>query len=268
MKIRSGLSEDKINAVEVAAAVASAGAAAVTVHGRTQLQRYSRAADWNLLEQVAADPTVVAAGCPVIGNGDILAHWEATQRLEIPGIAAVMVGRGALIKPWIFREIAEGKTWRPTPEERIEVYWRLATFMKEHFGADEMGRKKAFYFLPWHFSFFCRWRPLREELFAEYPGALLQDSRYVDEVLAGAETSLPLLERLLRLTCEDAHNEISGALWDAETVEDAISALGDMAISKMELWEGISSEPVVEDDRGDRESSSKRGEALQNPVMG
>ena len=54
----------------------------------------------------------------MVGNGDILTWYEHKQRLDISGASAAMVGRGALIKPWIFKEVLEGKEWEPTPEVR------------------------------------------------------------------------------------------------------------------------------------------------------
>lgn len=58
----------------------------------------------------------------------------------------------------IFKEFKEGREILLNAEERVGIYHRLVTLMKEYFGADEKGRKKAFYFLPWHFDFFCRYR--------------------------------------------------------------------------------------------------------------
>ena len=81
------------------------GADAITIHGRTREQRYSRAADWDLIGRVAAE-----RGVPVIGNGDILTHYEARERMARSGVRSVMLARGALIKPWLFREIREGRT--------------------------------------------------------------------------------------------------------------------------------------------------------------
>jgi tRNA-dihydrouridine synthase 3 len=56
--------------------------------------------------------------------------YEHKQRLELSGASAAMVGRGALIKPWIFQEVAQGAGWEPTAEERVEVYLRLAAYFK------------------------------------------------------------------------------------------------------------------------------------------
>jgi len=69
-----------------------------------------------------------------------------------------MAGRGALIKPWLFQEWATGRAAEPDAADRIGIYRRLVGHMKAHFGDDARGRAKAWYFLPWHFDFFVRYR--------------------------------------------------------------------------------------------------------------
>ena len=71
---------------------------------------------------------------------------------------ALMAGRGALIKPWIFQEVKEGRELCLTAQDRVGVYRQLVSHMKDHFGDDAKGWRKASYFLPWHFDFFCRYR--------------------------------------------------------------------------------------------------------------
>ena len=78
--------------------------------------------------------------------------------MESSSFLTIMAGRGALIKPWIFQEIKEGRELRLSAQDRIGVYRQLVSHMKEHFGDDAMGWRKASYFLPWHFDFFCRYR--------------------------------------------------------------------------------------------------------------
>jgi tRNA-dihydrouridine synthase 3 len=65
----------------------------------------------------------------------------------------LQVGRGALIKPWLFQEHRDGCAWEPTATDRVAVYRRLACYMREHFGDDDRGRRNGMYFLPWHFDF-------------------------------------------------------------------------------------------------------------------
>ena len=171
VKIRLGVSDSKINAERIVDGLIKAGVAAVTIHGRTMEQRYTRPANWDIISTIARNVSI-----PIIGNGDILTWYEAEDRLlesnngqshyldkitnKRSGVAALMTGRGALIKPWIFKEFNERKSWYPTAEERIQIYWELTNNCKDHFGRDEIGKKQAFYFLPWHFEFFCRYRPL------------------------------------------------------------------------------------------------------------
>ncbi len=125
-KIRIGFDASSVNAVETAKAVEAGGAAAVAVHGRTREQYYSGKADWS---QIAAVKQAVSI--PVIGNGDVTDGQSAMAIMEQTGCDFVMIGRGALGNPWIFRQAVSA--WRgedapapPTLEERKAV-------MKRHF---------------------------------------------------------------------------------------------------------------------------------------
>lgn len=296
VKIRLGVSDSKINAHQVVEGLVNAGVAAVTVHGRTMEQRYTRPADWSIISDIAR-----TAGVPIIGNGDILTWFEAEDRMQdsnngIPnqldsttglrtGVTALMAGRGALIKPWIFKEWADKKSWFPTAEERVAVYWQLSTNFKDHFGADEHGKRHAFYFLPWHFEFFCRYRPLPDEPFRELSRniPLIQNSRSIDEklieigLLSGRGEPIESrnklldspLERLLRCELSDCHMAISEALWAANTSEEAVDALLMMAHSRIAEFElqqqsGTSSSPSVrgrgvQRNNGDSDEGRSRG---------
>ena len=99
VKMRTGLSEDKINVFEVARACEDAGAAAITVHGRTREQMYSGRADWDIIGKVKASVNVV-----VIGNGDIETREDYLTALRY-GVDGVMIARGALGRPQIFSEL-------------------------------------------------------------------------------------------------------------------------------------------------------------------
>ncbi len=100
VKLRTGWSAEKPTVAEAARACEEAGAAAITIHGRSREQRYQRAADWDLIGRVASE-----RGIPVVGNGDVLTHYEARERMQRSGVRSLMLARGALIKPWLFREI-------------------------------------------------------------------------------------------------------------------------------------------------------------------
>lgn len=214
VKIRLGWSESEQNASEVAAAIEDAGAKALFVHGRTREQRYSRAADWDAIGRLAAERTI-----PVIGNGDVLTWFEAHERWQASGVASVMVGRGALIKPWIFREIAERRAWEPDARERLGVYLHFARMLKEHFRDDDKGRRRAMQFLPWHLGFFARWRPWPEAEWRarsrEHP--LLQTRR------VEGDAELPPLERLLRDPRGEVHARLADALWEAQELDQLVA---------------------------------------------
>ncbi len=170
VKLRAGWSEKKINAVEVARLAVDAGADAVGVHGRTRAQRYTRNADWDLIDRVAR-----GIDAPVLGNGDLLTPWDLAARRRETSVRSFLVARGALTKPWIFRELSEGQPWRPTVAERWVVMRRYCEFASEYFGEDEKGQSRVRRFFLWHLGFWHRWRPYTEEDFrTAWPDSLLQ----------------------------------------------------------------------------------------------
>jgi nifR3 family TIM-barrel protein len=97
VKMRKGWDESSVNAVEIALLAESAGAAAVTVHGRLKSQYYTGRSDWEIIKSVKDALTI-----PVIGNGDIQTPADARMMLNETGCDAVMIGRAALGNPWIF----------------------------------------------------------------------------------------------------------------------------------------------------------------------
>jgi tRNA-dihydrouridine synthase 3 len=153
VKIRLGWNDSMRNHVDLARAAVDGGAQAVFVHGRTRDARYRRAADWDAIGEVAA-----AVPVPVVGNGDLLFPHEIEAARSRAGCAGVMVSRGALIKPWIFREVIEGYR-ELTATDRLAVYRRYATIALEHWRDDERGRATVLEFLKWHLNFWCRYTP-------------------------------------------------------------------------------------------------------------
>ena len=123
VKVRIGFDENTpVDVVEIAKRVEDAGAAAIAVHGRTRQQYYSGQADWDIIRQVKE-----AVKVPVIGNGDVKCVQDAVRMMNETGCDMVMIGRGALGNPWIFREIngyfSSGLRIMPPPTlaERIVV---------------------------------------------------------------------------------------------------------------------------------------------------
>ena len=110
VKIRAGWDDNSKNAVEVAKAVEAAGAAMVAVHGRTREQFYSGHADWSIIADVKK-----ALSIPVAGNGDVVDAATAQQMADETGCDFIMIGRGALGNPWIFRDLKAAWLGEETP---------------------------------------------------------------------------------------------------------------------------------------------------------
>ena len=149
VKIRSGFDEEHINAVEVAKIAEKNGAQAVTVHGRTRRQFYAPPVDYDIIREVKRALTI-----PVIGNGDVVGAKSAERVLEVTGCDYLMVGRGALGNPWVFREINEyfGKgniIQPPTLEEKCGVLLRhvskIVEYKGEYVGMREARKHTAYY---------------------------------------------------------------------------------------------------------------------------
>ena len=109
-KIRIGWDDAHKNAATVAAAVEAGGASALFVHGRTRNAMYAGKADWEAIAAVRA-----SVGIPVIGNGDVTSGEIAAARLSESGCYGLMIGRGAVGNPFLFREIAAALSGEPIP---------------------------------------------------------------------------------------------------------------------------------------------------------
>lgn len=124
-KIRIGWSRDEVNATTTARLLENAGIQALAVHGRTKDMGYSGEADWEVIGQVAQ-----AVRIPVIGNGDIRTAHDAARRQRETAVAGLMIGRGAMSSPWIFREIKHYlATGELLPPPSLETQW---AFIRRH----------------------------------------------------------------------------------------------------------------------------------------
>jgi len=136
-KIRIGWDQQNIVVKEAALAVAAGGADAVTVHARTRNQGYAGSANW---EYIAAVKEILKI--PVIGNGDVFDGISALKMFQTTAVDGIMLARGVLGRPWIFRDILsylqkQEKTEEPTISERLEIlenHYRLevSEFGEEH----------------------------------------------------------------------------------------------------------------------------------------
>ena len=148
VKMRIGWDEDSICGVEFARRMEAAGAAAITVHGRTRAGRFCAPINFDELSRIKH-----AISVPMIANGEIFNADDAMRMFERTGCDAVMVGRGALGNPWIFSEIQarlEGREYTPpTPRDRIDTALgelRMCVFEKgEYIGVRESRKRLAWY---------------------------------------------------------------------------------------------------------------------------
>lgn len=175
IKIRTGWDSCSINASESVHAGAEAGVEWVAVHGRTRAQGYEGHADWDLIAKIKEKSPV-----PIIGNGDVLTAEQAVRRLKESGCDGIMIGRGALRDPFIFRKIAELEG-REVPKADWD-YWRMISrhieLLKSCYGTFHVGiqlRK----FLTWYSAGIEGASNFRKELY-EQPNDELGTERVIE----------------------------------------------------------------------------------------
>lgn len=153
IKIRSGWDDNSLNAVEIARIARDSGAAAVVVHGRTARQGFSGKADWGIIAEVAG-----SAGLPVVGNGDLRTAEDVERSIRLSGCDAVMIGRAALGRPWIFRDVQLSRSGEKPPEVGRAEVGRL---MLRHLELNlrEFGERRGLVLMRRPLSWYCRGFP-------------------------------------------------------------------------------------------------------------
>ncbi|GAA3526310.1 tRNA-dihydrouridine synthase [Aeromicrobium flavum] len=184
MKTRKGIDEDHLTYLDAGRIAQDTGCAAIALHGRTAAQHYSGRADWDAIGELKA-----AVDIPVLGNGDI---WEASDALamvEHTGCDGVVVGRGCLGRPWLFRDLAaafEGRTVATLPPlgEVMAVMRRHAELLGEWLG-EERGCVEFRKHVAWYLKGFPAGSSVREQL------GKVSSLRALDELLADLDPTEP-----------------------------------------------------------------------------
>jgi nifR3 family TIM-barrel protein len=184
MKTRKGIDEEHLTYLDAGRIAQEAGCAAIALHGRTVAQAYSGAADWTAIGELAA-----AVDIPVLGNGDIWEAADALRMVEQTGAAGVVVGRGCLGRPWLFRDLAAAFAG-----EEVAVLPRLgevAAMMRRHaellvrLRGEERGCKEFRKHVSWYLKGFQAGGALRRDL------ALVGSLAALDRLLAELDDDEP-----------------------------------------------------------------------------
>lgn len=156
VKTRTGWDDDSRNIVEVAERLQDAGISALTIHGRTRAQLYKGSADWTLIGEVKKNPRMKI---PVIGNGDIDGPLKAKEMFDRYGVDGIMIGRAAVGRPWIFRDIRHFlDTSRLLPEPTVDEKAGMALLHLEKSLEFKEGAR-AIYEMRRHFSNYFKGLP-------------------------------------------------------------------------------------------------------------
>ncbi|KAH8129853.1 tRNA-dihydrouridine synthase 3 [Trichoderma asperellum] len=193
-KIRTGVRKDRPTATQVISKLAfgarehrerlgAPGCAALTLHGRSREQRYTKTADWGYIGECAALiktyndekakitdtiaepdestlPNAKDGRMYFLGNGDCYSHVDYYEHIEKARVDTVMIGRGALIKPWIFEEIEKGQYLDKSSTERLGYIEKFVKYGLEAWGSDELGIGFTRRFLLEYLSFAHRYVPI------------------------------------------------------------------------------------------------------------
>ncbi|XP_041010944.1 tRNA-dihydrouridine(47) synthase [NAD(P)(+)]-like isoform X1 [Juglans microcarpa x Juglans regia] len=158
VKVRTGFFEGKNRIDSLIKDIGYWGTSAVTIHGRSRQQRYSKLANWDYIYQCARK---APDDLQVLGNGDVFSYLDWNMhKTECPVLATCMIARGALIKPWIFTEIKEQKHWDISSGERLTILKDFVRFGLEHWGSDTKGVETTRRFLLEWLSYTCRYIPV------------------------------------------------------------------------------------------------------------
>jgi nifR3 family TIM-barrel protein len=184
IKTRKGLDAEHLTYLDAGRIAQESGCAAIALHGRTVDQAYSGQADWSAIAELVEHVDI-----PVLGNGDIWEAADAVRMVEETGAAGVVVGRGCLGRPWLFRDLAaafagEQVATLPALGEVTEMMRRHAELLAHHLG-EERGCREFRKHVSWYLKGFTAGGELRHAL------ALVSSLAELDDLLARLDPAEP-----------------------------------------------------------------------------
>ncbi|EJW80891.1 dihydrouridine synthase domain-containing protein [Wuchereria bancrofti] len=157
LKLRTGIKEGVYIAHQtISKVVEHCPPQLITLHPRSKAQRYTKLADWSYTRQCSE----ACQNVPFWASGDVLSYTDYYEKLERYPVNGIMIGRGALMKPWIFTEIKECRHWDIAASQRLDYIQRFVNYGLEHWGSDDEGVEKTRRFLLEWLSFACRYIPV------------------------------------------------------------------------------------------------------------
>ncbi|RUS27970.1 hypothetical protein BC938DRAFT_482504 [Jimgerdemannia flammicorona] len=132
VKIRMGVKDSSPTAHKLVPKFQTWGIGLTTIHGRSRQQRYTKAANWDYITEVKK----LAPDMHIFGNGDVFSYEDYYGFKEKSGVDGIMIGRGALIKPWLFDEIKSRRHWDISSRERFDILRKFSDYGLEHWGSD------------------------------------------------------------------------------------------------------------------------------------
>ncbi|MDP6520663.1 MAG: tRNA dihydrouridine synthase DusB [Planctomycetota bacterium] len=198
VKMRKGIDDDCLTYLDAARAAQEAGAAAVGLHGRTAAQLYSGLADWGAIAHLKQELSI-----PVLGNGDVWQGVDALRMMRRTGCDGVIVGRGCLGRPWIFRELAALFDGRPAPAEPnlgqvLEVLFDHGQRLIDHLGP-ATGLRQMRKWITWYTKGFPGCAALRGQLFGREAPPVSAGLDGLRELLGGLDPTAPYPPAALRV---------------------------------------------------------------------
>ncbi|HPF14373.1 MAG: tRNA dihydrouridine synthase DusB [Planctomycetes bacterium] len=232
VKMRKGIDEQLLTFLDAGRVAQEEGAAAVGLHGRTAAQLYSGEADWDAIGELKATVSI-----PVLGNGDIWEAWDALRMMRHTGCDGVIVGRGCLGRPWLFRELAQVFAGQepaapPTLGEAVDVMVRHAERLVDFFG-EAIGMRQMRKWVAWYSKGFHGSAALRGRM------AELQRLDQLRPLFAELDLSEPFPAKALRIGRAKGNKQQRVKLPEGflDNRDDDSPPKGPHTLAEIEAWE-------------------------------